>query len=43
MLIVSAALFWDGKEYIAGGPFGASLLFFVIALIASVVLMESKN
>ena len=43
VLINSAALFWDGESYIAGGPYGASLLVFIMAIIASAVLIECKK
>jgi hypothetical protein len=43
VLVISIASFWDGKEYIAGGPLGASLLLFITAIIVSAVLMECKK
>jgi hypothetical protein len=43
VLVISVASFWDGKEYIAGGPYGASLLVFIMAIIASVALMGCKK
>ena len=43
VLVISVASFWDGKEYIAGGPYGASLLVFIMAIIASAALMECKK
>ena len=43
VLVVSVASFWDEKEYIAGGPYGASLLVFTMAIIASAVLIECKK
>jgi uncharacterized membrane protein len=43
VLINSAALFWDGESYIAGGPYGASLLLFIIAIIVSALLVEHKK
>ena len=43
MLVISIASFWDGKEYIAGGPLGASLLLFIMAIIVSAVMLECKK
>ena len=43
VLVISVASFWDGKEHIVGGPYGASLLVFIMAIIASAVLMECKK
>ncbi len=43
VLVISVASFWDGKEYIAGGPLGASLLLFIMAIIVSGVLIECKK
>ena len=43
VLVISVAPFWDGKEYIAGGPYGPSLLVFIIAMISSAVLMECEK
>jgi hypothetical protein len=43
VLIISVASFWDGKEYIAGGPLGASLLLLITAVIVSAVLIECKK
>ena len=42
-LVISVVSFWDGKEYIVGGPLGASLLLFIMAIIVSAVLMECKK
>ena len=43
VLVISVASFWDGKEYITGGPLGASLLVFIIAIVVSAVLMMGKK
>jgi hypothetical protein len=43
VLVISVASFWDGKEYIAGGPLGASLLLFIMAITVSAILMECKK
>ena len=43
VLVISIASFWNGKEYIAGGPLGASLLLFIMAIIVSAVMMECKK
>jgi hypothetical protein len=43
VLVISVISFWDGKEYIAGGPLGASLLLFITAVIVSGFLMGCKK
>ncbi len=46
VLVISVALFWAGESYVAGigGPYVASVLLFIIALIFSaVVLQETKK
>jgi len=46
VLAISVALFWGGESYVAGigGPYVASVLLFIIALIFSaVVLQETKK
>jgi len=46
VLVVSVALFWVGEPYVAGigGPYVASVLLFIVALIFSaVVLQETKK
>ena len=46
VLVISVALFWVGESYVAGigGPFVASVLLFIVALIFSaVVLQETKK
>ncbi len=44
-LVISVALFWVGESYVAGigGPFIASFLLFIIALIFSVVILQQKK
>ena len=46
VLVISVALFWVGESYVAGigGPYVASVLLFIVALIFSaVVLQETKK
>jgi len=46
VLIISVALFWVGESYVAGigGPYVASVLLFIVALVFSaVVLQETKK
>jgi hypothetical protein len=46
VLVISVALFWVGESYVAGlgGPFVASALLFIVALMFSaVVLQETKK
>jgi len=46
VLAISVALFWVGESYVAGigGPYVASVLLFIIALIFSAaVLQETKK
>jgi len=46
VLVISVALFWVGESYVAGigGPYVASVLLFVVALVFSaVVLQETKK
>jgi len=46
VLVISVALFWGGESYVAGigGPYVASVLLFIIALIFSAVaLQETKK
>lgn len=46
VLVISVALFWVGESYVAGigGPYVASVLLFIIALIFSAaVLQETKK
>jgi len=45
VLVISVALFWVGESYVAGigGPFVASALLFIIALIFSAVMLQKKR
>jgi hypothetical protein len=43
VMVISIISFWDGKEYIAGGPLGTSLLLFIMAIIVSAFLMMNKK
>ena len=45
VIVVSVALFWVGETYVAGlgGPFIASFLLFIIALISSFALLQQKK
>ena len=43
VLVISVASYIDGKEYIAGGPLGASLLVFIMAIVVSAVLILGKR
>ena len=46
VLVISVALFWVGESYVAGigGPYVASVLLFIVALIFSAaVLQETKK
>ena len=45
VLVISVALFWVGESYVAGigGPFVASFVLFIIALIFSVVVLQQKE
>ncbi len=42
VIVICVALFWVGESYVAGigGPFVASVVLFIIALISSVVLLQ---
>jgi hypothetical protein len=44
-MIISVAVFWVGESYVAGigGPFVASFLLFIIALIFSALLLQKKR
>ena len=44
VLIISVALFWVGESYVAGigGPFIASVFLFIVALIFSSVVLNTK-
>ena len=45
VLVISVMLFWFGESYVAGigGPFVASALLFVIALIFSVIMLQGTK
>jgi len=45
VLIISISLFWVGESYVAGigGPFVASVLLFIVALVFSAVMIQSKK
>jgi len=45
VLVISVAVFWVGESYVAGigGPFVASFLLFIIALIFSAVVLQKKK
>ena len=45
VLVISVAVFWVGESYVAGigGPYVASFLLFIIALIFSAVVLQEKK
>ncbi len=45
VLVISVAVFWVGESYVAGigGPYIASFLLFIIALISSAVVLQEKK
>ena len=45
VLVISISLFWGGESYVAGigGPYVASVLLFIIALIFSVALLQEAK
>ena len=45
VLVVSVALFWVGEPYVAGigGPYVASVLLFIVALIFSAVMLQETK
>jgi|GEM_PF-2827180 len=45
VLVISVALFWVGESYVAGigGPYVASVLLFIIALIFSAVMLQETK
>jgi len=45
VIVISVAIFWVGESYVAGigGPFVASFLLFIIALIFSAVVLQEKK
>ena len=44
-LIISVVLFWVGESFVAGigGPFVASFLLFIMALVFSAVVLQQKK
>lgn len=45
VIVVSVSLFWTGTAYVAGigGPFVAAVFLFIVAIGASLVLMQTKK
>ena len=45
VLVVSVATFWVGESYVAGigGPYVASVLLFIVALIFSAVMLQKTK
>ena len=45
VIVVSVGLFWAGTAYVAGigGPFVASVFLFIVAIVASLVLLQTKK
>ena len=45
VLVISVAIFWVGESYVAGigGPYVASFLLFIIALIFSAIVLQEKK
>jgi len=45
VLVISISLFWGGESYVAGigGPYVASVLLFIIALIFSAALLQEAK
>jgi len=45
VLVISVALFWVGESYVAGigGPYVASVLLFIVALIFSAVMLQGTK
>jgi hypothetical protein len=45
VLAISISLFWVGESYVAGigGPFVASFLLFIIAIIISALMLQEKK
>ena len=45
VIVISVGLFWTGTAYVAGigGPFVASVFLFLVAIVASVVLLQTKK
>ena len=45
VLVISVALFWVGESYVVGigGPYVASILLFIIAIIVSAFMVQGKK
>jgi hypothetical protein len=45
VLVISAATFWVGESYVAGigGPYIASVLLFIVALIFSALMLQKTK
>ncbi|MDH5461349.1 MAG: hypothetical protein OEZ29_04690 [Candidatus Bathyarchaeota archaeon] len=45
VLVISVATFWVGESYVAGigGPYVASVLLFIVALISSAVMLQKTK
>jgi hypothetical protein len=45
VIVISIALFWVGESYVAGigGPFIASFILFIIAIIFSAFTLQEKD
>jgi hypothetical protein len=45
VIAISVGLFWTGTAYVAGvgGPFVASVFLFLVAIITSVLLLQTKK
>ncbi len=45
VIVISLGLFWTGTAYVAGigGPFAASVFLFLVAIVASVGLLQTKK
>jgi hypothetical protein len=45
VIVISVGLFWTGTAYVdgIGGPFVASVFLFLVAIVASVVLLQTKK
>jgi hypothetical protein len=45
VIVVSVGLFWTGTAFVEGigGPFVASVLLFIISIVASIVLIQTKK
>lgn len=45
VIVISVALFWVGESYVAGigGPFIATFILFIIALVFSAIILQEKK